>query len=130
MTSISRQPAAILIDIRKSRIRINKNTLHALGNPTHIDLIINPDKHTIGIGCGSPDDKLSHRINSQYMQNKACIELYSRALISEIRKIIPEWTDSYNYRIQGAVIPEKGIAQFRLENAVPVFKGKELTDGQ
>ena len=60
LTAAPEHSAVILIDLKKPRIRIYKNTLHALGDPSHIDLFINPETHTIGIGCGSPEDKLSH----------------------------------------------------------------------
>ena len=39
----------IFIDMKKSRIRIHRRTLQMLGNPTHIQLLVNPDSRTIAV---------------------------------------------------------------------------------
>lgn len=39
--------AVLLIDMKKYRIRIRKQTLHQLGDPSYIQLLINPGEH----GC-------------------------------------------------------------------------------
>jgi hypothetical protein len=38
---------AILVDLKKYRIRIHKNTLHSIGNPKHILLLVNPEERTL-----------------------------------------------------------------------------------
>ena len=53
---------SIVVDMKKNRIRIHQKTLHALGDPDFVVLIINPEEHTIGIKCSTLDNKLAHRI--------------------------------------------------------------------
>lgn len=48
MTETGDLKPSLLVDIKKNRIRIHKNTLHALGNPCFVVLIVNPDEHTLG----------------------------------------------------------------------------------
>lgn len=37
------------LDLARSRIRVHRNTLAALGNPEYILLIVNPEEKTLGI---------------------------------------------------------------------------------
>lgn len=36
-------------DTKKFRIRIHKSTIHALGNPKYIDLLVNPEKRLVAV---------------------------------------------------------------------------------
>ncbi len=108
--------ATLLVDMKKNRIRIHKNTLRALGNPRFVVLIVNPEEHTIGIKCSSQDDKLSHRIRQSIMNTKGSYELYSKSLISELRNVCPDWCDTGKYRLEGEIIPAENIAVFDMIN--------------
>ena len=44
----SSQPI-LCIDLKKNRIRIHKLTLHMLGDPEYIQLLVNPDSHMIAV---------------------------------------------------------------------------------
>ena len=46
--SSSSQPI-LCIDLKKNRIRIHKLTLHMLGDPEYIQLLVNPDSHMIAV---------------------------------------------------------------------------------
>lgn len=116
MTETGDLKPSLLVDIKKNRIRIHKNTLHALGNPCFVVLIVNPDEHTLGIKCSSQDDKLSHRIRQSTMNSKICYELYSKSLILALRKVCPDWSDAGKYRLEGEIIPTENMAVFDMSN--------------
>ena len=49
MTDNNIERPAILIDLKKYRIRIHKNTLRSIGDPNYILLLVNPEEHTLAI---------------------------------------------------------------------------------
>ena len=74
---------SIVVDMKKNRIRIHQKTLHALGDPGFVMLIINPGEHTLGIKCSVQDEKRAHRVRKSTVK-KEC-ELYSKSLMSAFR---------------------------------------------
>ena len=42
-------PATIVVDLKKFRIRIHRPTLHAIGDPKLIQLLVNPEKRAVAI---------------------------------------------------------------------------------
>lgn len=109
---------AILIDLKKKRIRIHKQTLYLLGNPDYISLLVNPDERVIAVCRGSRSDHLSHHINWKAIVNKKSYELYSTNLLHSLRDISIDWQDNQSYRIYGEIIPNQGIAQFRMNDSI------------
>ena len=49
MTECSFSKPTILVDLKKCRIRIHKSTLHSIGEPDHILLLVNPKERTLAI---------------------------------------------------------------------------------
>ncbi len=103
---------SILIDMRKHRIRIHKNTLHAIGNPDFVMLIINPKEYTLGIKCGLLDDKRALRIRKSTI-SKDC-ELYSKSLMTAFHLLCPEWKEQEKYRLEGEIITAENMAVFSM----------------
>ena len=108
----------ILIDMKQNRIRIHKPTLHALGNPHYLSLVINPEEYTLGITAGSADDKTAHRISTSVLHTKECCELHSTSLIRALLQLCPEWKDYGKYLMSGTLIPEANMIRFDMRNAV------------
>ena len=42
-------PSVILVDLKKRRIRIRKSTLHQLGDPEYIQLLVDPTDRMVAI---------------------------------------------------------------------------------
>ena len=57
----SQQPT-LCIDLKKNRIRIHKCTLHLLGNPEYIQILVNPDRHMLALRKSKRTDHAAHRI--------------------------------------------------------------------
>lgn len=118
MSNNSSRPA-ILIDLKKDRIRIYKRTLHAIGDPEHILLLINPEDRTIVILRSNQNDQRAFRLPQARFADKQCFELRSKALIQNLRGMCDDWIDDYSYRIYGEVVKNEGIAQFSISEAMP-----------
>ena len=120
MISNSSRPT-ILIDLKKDRIRIYKRTLHAIGCPKYILLLINPEDRTIVILRSDRDDQRAFRLPQARFDDKQCFELHSKALIQNLRSMCNDWIDDYSYRIYGEVNKNEGVAQFCISEALPTY---------
>ena len=106
---------SIVVDMKKNRIRIHKNTLHALGDPGFVMLIINPEEHTLGIKCSMQDEKRAHRVRKSTVK-KDC-ELYSKSLMYALHELCPEWNGKKSYRSEGEIISGEHMAVFSMEDS-------------
>lgn len=114
--NISDKPVAV-IDFANNLIRIHKKTILSIGSPEYILLLINPEKLTLGIvGC-IKDVRGSHCIRSRKTH---CYELYSKSLVSMMKKTFPYWDSEKGYRMTGDYIYKEGIARFNLSESVPL----------
>lgn len=121
MAGNSTAKPAIMVDLKKYRIRIHKNTLRSIGTPNYVLLLVNPEERTLAILRSDRSDLRAHHINmSLFEKNKASFELYSRSLVKSLRDICSNWQDSQSYRLYGEIIPHEGIARFYMSEAVLV----------
>jgi hypothetical protein len=117
--SISARPA-ISVDLKKNRIRIHQNTLHAIGNPDYVLLLVNPEERTLAILRSSRCDPKAHHICATAMAKRKHFELYSRCLVKNLRDICSNWQNNQSYRMYGEIVPIEGAAQFHMDESVPV----------
>ena len=110
----------LCIDLKKNRIRIHKLTLHLLGDPDYIQLLVNPDEGTISIRKRFPNDHLAHRVRSQELPDSTCCELYSTELMQSLRQVNEEWNNNCSYRLYGNINKREGIAWFTMKNIILV----------
>lgn len=116
---------AILVDLKKYRIRIHKNTLHLIGNPEHVLLLVNPEEHTLAILRCDRSDPRAHHMTMPSIINKKSFELYSRSLIKSLRDICYNWQDNQSYRLYGEIIPNENIARFYMSDAILINEAEE-----
>lgn len=103
------------IDLKKNRIRIHKQTLHLLGDPEYIQLLVNPDARLIAIRRSIRKDYLAHRVR---LTNSICYELYSRELIQTLQQVNAGLETNKGYRIYGKYNPKECVAHFAMDNIV------------
>lgn len=120
MNTQTQQQPILCIDLKKNRIRIHKLTLHLLGNPDYIQLLVNPATNSIAIQCCLRHDSLSHRVSLHELPDGTCCELYSTELLQTLREINAEWRDNCSYRLYGTVSRKNGVAWFAMKNIIPV----------
>ncbi len=110
------------VDLRKNRIRIHKQTLHMMGDPEYIQLLVNPDTHIIAVRKSIREDFLAHKVSKAQLTSKNCYELYSKILVGQLCKVNSDWDKNETYRIYGELHPEQGIASFDMTETVLLAK--------
>ena len=111
---------AILVDLKKYRIRIHKNTLHSIGNPDYVLLLVNPEERTLAILRSNRSDPRAHHITKASIVSRKPFELYSRSLTKSLRDICSNWQDNQLYRMYGEIISNEGVAQFHMDESILV----------
>lgn len=111
----------IVIDSKNSRIRIHRSTLHLLGDPEYIQLLVNPERLTLAI-LPSQKLKTANAIRwDKIAESKSC-ELYSKILVRQLGSICPDWKADGKYRLYGACVPDELLIQFDMSSAEEVEK--------
>ena len=106
----------LCIDLKKNRIRIHKQTLHLLGDPEYIQLLVNPQSGTIAIRRSFSEDYLAHRIKAEHLTDGNSYELYSRELIQTLRTLNTNYENNKSYRIYGNFNTKSNVACFDMCN--------------
>ena len=119
------QPA-IMFDFKKSRIRIHKNTLHALKNPAYVLLLINPIDRLIAVQANDGTDARAHRVGMRASKNKS-FEIYSMALLDKLR-LCSAWDEKQSYRILGNRIEEQDLVQFKISDSFKYVSGRDESE--
>ena len=109
-------------DLRKNRIRIHKQTLHMMGDPEYIQLLVNPDTQIIAVRKSIREDNLAHKVSKAQLTSKNCYELYSKILVHQLCKVNTDWDRNETYRIYGELIPEQGVARFNMTETILLTK--------
>lgn len=110
----------LCIDLKKNRIRIHKLTLHLLGDPDYIQILVNPEEGIIAIRRSYPNDHLAHHVKFHKLSEGTCYELYSTNLIQTLKQVNNSWENNHSYRLYGDVNKREGIAWFSMENIILV----------
>ena len=115
----SSQPI-LCIDLKKNRIRIHKHTLHMLGDPEYIQLLVNPDTHMIAVRKSVRQDYLAHHVRACYSDIRNSYELYSRELLQTLKQTNAELSNNKSYRIYGSINKKEGLASFSMQECILV----------
>lgn len=109
---------AISVNLKRPLIRIHKDTLHLLGDPEYILLLVNPQDRTIAVLPSDRSDVKAHHISKHNLIHNKSFELYSKNLINNLRNLANDWNDNTTYRMNGTQISGKSIIQFKMEEAM------------
>lgn len=110
------------VNLRKYIIRIHKDTLHILGDPEYILLLVNPEDKSVAILPSDRSDSKAHRISRYNLKNNKSFELYSTNLIKNLCGLGTEWKQNGSYKIFGYQVPGQSVVKFKLEEAQEVTK--------
>lgn len=110
----------VCIDLKKDRIRIHRTTLHMIGDPAFINLLVNPNSRTLAIRKAHRDDPLALRIRKNQLMDGNCVEFGCRELIHMLRSVDGIWSDNCSYRIYGECNRKESLAQFAIKDSVLV----------
>ena len=119
-TSEQCQSPVVVFDMRKNRIRIHKQTLHLLGNPDYVQLLVNPHTQTIAIRCSNSRDRQAHKIKWKLIAERQCCELYSKYLLTTFCNTFIHLDCTQAYRITGKIYAKERLAYFDLKDATSI----------
>ena len=118
MNQENQNQPVICIDRKKNRIRIHKLTLHMLGDPEYLQLLINPEKGMFALRGSFRGDHLAHRIKKYQLSPDNCYEIYSKNLMTALVSVNNDLCDDQSYRIYGEMIPTAGVVRFDLHRLI------------
>ena len=122
----------IALDMKKSRIRIHKPTIHMLGDLKLIQLLFDPDTMVVAIVCPEnevPGGQEIH-INPKYFKRgQNDVEVYSKMFLRKLRSIHGGLRDNCTYRLTGRIFPELRAARFPMSTIqrVECDEGEEVS---
>lgn len=122
MTNKKTLNPSVSINLRKPVIRINKDTISAIGNPEYILLLVNPDDCSLGVSPSIKYDRRAHCI-SKYNSSRNTMELYSKSFVINLLELCPNWHKYGSYKIKGKKIKEMNIVKFSMVDAVEIIGG-------
>ncbi len=105
------------VDLKKYRIRIHKATIHQLGDPKYIQLLVNPKTMEVAIRCVEKEfsGDQTHKVNTHRMKSDNSYEIYSRTFTTKLCEIIGGLEANYSYRFFGNILPAQRAAVFSLK---------------
>ncbi len=109
--------AALTLDMKKQRIRIHKQTLHILGNPEYVQLLVNPYQKSIVLLVCPKEAFQAHKVTPK--KDTDC-ELYSKELLRQLQLIDRHLEQDTSYLIYGQIHLQLGLVQFRLADILPI----------
>lgn len=122
MVEDKRALVQISIDLKKSRLRIHKASLHLIGDPLYIQLLVNCEAKQVAIRSveSSKFDSAAHKLNPSTMDSDFSFEIYSRPFIEKLRMEFDCFHLGSSYRLTGVVIPEEKMCIFPLSSIQPI----------
>lgn len=116
MNDVFSTAVTMAVDTKKYGIRIHKVLFRQLGEPRHIQLLVNPDEGVVAIRTVEKEMSggQTHRIIEKRMQSESSYEIYSRLFIRKLREVDPNIEDGCSYRLSGSIISPLKTAVFSL----------------
>lgn len=107
----------ISIDLKKMRIRIYKSTLHYLGDPRFIQILVNPKTQMLALRSVEKDNPLlqAHRVDIENISPDDSYEIYSGSFLTKLCDIANITDQNCTYKLTGKVIPSEKVAVFPLK---------------
>lgn len=118
MNSQATQQPIVCIDLKKNRIRVHKVTLHMIGDPDFIQLLVNPNSGMLAIKGTIPEDHLGLKVHKELLTDGNCYEIHSKELMRTLQKVRSDWRSNCSYRIYGECNESSGIALFPMKDIV------------
>ena len=111
-------PISISVDLKKYRLRIHKATLHLLGDPKFVQLLVSPDHSMVATRCVDQQHTgdQSHRIDQRMLASANSIEIYSRLFTEMLLRSDSHLDDKKLYRLTGWITKDQRAAIFPLKS--------------
>ena len=109
-------PSVILVDLKKRRIRIRKSTLHQLGDPEYIQLLVDPTDRMVAIRAVDHETTRdqTHWIGRKLRAGGKSIEIHSLSFMEALRSLVDGLDFGHSYHISGVLLPNERMAVYKL----------------
>ncbi len=124
--NISSRPG-IVIDIKKSKIRIPRKTIACMGDPEYIQVLVNPSTKHIGLVRCNRNSYSSILVDNETLSEKTPFEIYAKGLIERLTALLPDWKKKGCYFIPRTNTSSTSDAVFRMSDYIPL-KASEVDD--
>ena len=106
--------ALLSVDMKKNRIRVFKSTLHKLGDPPYLQLLVNPLTSEVAVKAvqRSASKDQTHKVSRKRLESSNSVEIYSKIFIDKLNEVIPGINSENCYHMTGKIIPSEKIAVF------------------
>ena len=130
MSSNDFQSIRMAVDLKKYRFRVHKGTLHALGDPSQVQLMFDPRKKAIMLIASSSKDSFGQEEKVVFDKpgNDGSFQLYSMSLIQKIQGIYPDLADHTSYWLYGKLIPSLHAVYFPLSSFSKIESNEAKAD--
>lgn len=109
--------AKMAVDLKRKKIRIHKLTIHLLGDPKYLQLLVDPEGMTVGVRAvdSSVSGDQAHKVNQTLMASGHSYEISSTLFMRKLREVMPEIEENCSYRFSGIVLEKQRAAVFSLK---------------
>ena len=104
---------ALGINVEQYRIRIHISTLKALGNPSHVQLLVNPESRIIAIRAVDRIRKGDQTYKLPKTDKDTVIT--SKAFMLRLQEAFPDLIKGKSCRLSGIAVSSEQIAMFSLD---------------
>ena len=107
----------LVVDFQRNRIRLYKNVLQSLGNPSFVRLLINPAEKIVAVQVSDHNDPRAHRISNSVSCKNQRNEIYSTQLMQKLLLCGP-WDASCAYRLTANGCVKGELLTFRIDDSI------------
>ena len=127
MNESANTSATMSIDLKKFRIRIYKASLHLLGDPKYIQVLVNPDELIVAVRAVEQElaGDQTYRVNQHQLHSDNSVEIYSRFFIKRLCSLVDGLDAGYSYRLSGIVAPTEKMLVYSLKT-IKRIDGREV----
>ena len=116
--------ATIAIDTKYYILRLHKSTLHQIGDPAYVQMLVNPDSRAVAVKSASfsSRDNQAHKIDTQLKKPGDSITIRAAVFIRKLMEQSDILKDGGLYHMHGSIIPAEMMAVFPLDTITKVTR--------
>ena len=119
MSETFESPVVLTIDTKKNRLRIHKASLHKIGDPMFIQLLVNPVDMLVAIR-GMDQEYSCDQTHRVRLVVHDSYEIYSKHFVESLCSLKGIQTPGKIYRLDGSVYKNARILLFPLNTLRPI----------
>ena len=117
MNDIKPCKTTIGVDVARNRIRINRSTLRAIGNPRFVQLLVNTESRVVAIRATDKDEarEQTYKIPRSIANTDYPAVITSQSFMTLLKEAFPSLIPKNSYQLSGIIIPSERITLFSID---------------